>query len=91
MYGAVVNHYDPFEPGGDAGTLEEAADDVSRQIQRGNPYLRPVPGSERRETLDGARALSLVLSGRSPITARQERVTLFTSRAWRTITSCTPC
>jgi len=78
VYGVVVNHYDPFEPGGDTGTLEEAADDVSRQVQRGNAHLRPVRGSERRETIDRARALSLVLSGRSPITGRQERVTVFT-------------
>jgi hypothetical protein len=78
VYGVVVNHYEPFERGGGSGTLDDAADDVSRQVMRGNPHLQPARGSERRETLDGARALSLVLSGRSPVTGMQERVTVLT-------------
>jgi hypothetical protein len=78
VYGVVVNHYDAFERDRRSGTLEDAADDVSRQIMRGNPHLQPSRGSERRETLDGARAVSLVLSGRSPVTGSQERVTVVT-------------
>jgi Zn-dependent protease with chaperone function len=78
VYGVVVNHYDPFERGSEAGTLEEATEDLSRQVRRGNPQLQVERGSERRETLDGARARSLVLSGRSPATGEQERVTVFT-------------
>jgi Zn-dependent protease with chaperone function len=74
VYGAVVNHYDPFDRGPDGGTLDDAAEDLARQIRSGNPHLGRVGGSERRETLDGARARSFLLSGRSPVTGREERV-----------------
>ena len=60
------------------GTLEEATDDLVRQILRGSPHLRIQAGSERRETIDAARGHSVVLSGRSPITGTEERVTVFT-------------
>jgi len=38
-----------------------------------------VSGSERRETIDGSRGKSLVLSGRSPVTGEDEQVTLVTT------------
>ena len=47
------------------------------QITQSNSHLRP-NGSRRRETIDGAPALSQVLSGRSPVTGEEERVTVFT-------------
>lgn len=90
VYGVVVNHYDPFE-GSIAGrspasggpvsgqtSLEGATNDLVRQLTLSNPHLRPLRGSERRRTIGGARALSLVLSGTSPATGLEERVTVFT-------------
>lgn len=59
-------------------SLEEASHDLIDQLTRTNPYLRPVKGSQRRQTLGGARALSIVLAGRSPVSREEERVTVFT-------------
>ncbi len=77
VHGVVINHYDPFE-GNASGTLDEAAADVVGQILRGSPFLRVRAGSERQETIDGARGRSVVLSGRSPLTGAEERVTVLT-------------
>jgi hypothetical protein len=62
---------------GSAG-LEQATDDLVAQVMRTNSYLRRASRSPRREVIDGARALSLSLSGRSPLTGQDERVTVFT-------------
>jgi hypothetical protein len=58
--------------------LAEATRDLIGQIIRTNPTLTPVPDSERVDTIDGASAISLVLSGRSAVTGEEERVTVFT-------------
>ena len=60
-----------------AGSLA-TTDDLVEQVLRTNSYLRRASGSPRREVIDGARALSLSLSGRSPLTGQDERVTVFT-------------
>jgi len=90
VYGVVINHYEPFEgsmggvwgsrngPVSGRGTLEQATNDLANELTRANAYLRPVPNSLRRQTLDGANALSVVLAGRSPVTGADERVTVFT-------------
>ena len=62
----------------DRTSLARATTDLVGQIQRTNPDLRMVPNSERKDTIDGAPARSLVLSGRSPVTRQEERVTVFT-------------
>jgi len=79
IYGVIVNHYDPFQARNTrrAPSLDEATQDLVAQITQSNTHLRPT-GSRRRETIDGAPALSQVLSGRSPVTAEEERVTVFT-------------
>jgi Zn-dependent protease with chaperone function len=79
IYGVIVNHYDPFQARSTrrAPTFDEATRDVVNQVTQSNPHLRP-SGSRRRETIDGAPALSQVLSGRSPVTGEEERVTIFT-------------
>lgn len=59
-------------------SLARATNDLVSQIQRTNPDLRMVPDSTRRDTIDGAPALSLVLSGQSLVTREEERVTVFT-------------
>jgi len=58
--------------------LAQATNDIVSQILRTNPHLKFVPNSQRTDTLSGAAALSLVLSGRSTVTRAEERVTVFT-------------
>jgi hypothetical protein len=79
LYGVIVNHYDPFEARNDdrSPTLDQATRDIITQITQSNTHLRAT-GSPRRETIDGQAALSQVLSGRSPVTGEEERVTIFT-------------
>ena len=86
VYGVIVNRFDPLDSdsgysgrGGsyDRASLEQATDDLVDQLTRTNSYLRRASRSPRREVVDGARALSLVLSGRSPLTGQDERVTVF--------------
>ena len=87
VYGVVINHYEPFagQPGDvfnrpvqGRGTLEQATNDLVNELTQANPHLRLVPNSTRRQTIDNARALSVVLGGRSPVTGQDERVTVFT-------------
>ena len=89
IYGVIVNHYDTFnaETSGrfvDSGrinsrtTLARATNDIVSQVLRTNPHLKVVPNSQRSDTISEASALSLVLSGRSPVTREEERVTVFT-------------
>ena len=83
----MINHYEPFagspgdvfsRPVEGRGTLEQATNDLVNQLIQGNPHLRVVSNSTRRQTIDNARALSVVLGGRSPVTGVDERVTVFT-------------
>lgn len=90
VYGVVVNHYEPFDgsigevwyeqrgPVAGKGRLEQATNDLLNQLVQGNSHLRVVPNSTRRQTIDNARALSVVLAGTSPVTRQEERVTVFT-------------
>ncbi len=58
--------------------LARATNDLLGEILRANPNLQMVPDSQRNDRINGAEALSVVLSGRSPVTREEERVTLFT-------------
>jgi len=58
--------------------LARATNDLLREILSTNPNLRLVPDSQRNDRINGAPALSVVLAGRSPVTRKDERVTLFT-------------
>jgi hypothetical protein len=83
VYGAVINHYDPFgnvQSRGTNPTIEEATDDLLRQIQNSSPHLRVVRGSQRAFTVAGGRGLGATLSGVSPATRIRERVTLVTRK-----------
>jgi hypothetical protein len=51
-------------------------DDLVQQVRSSNTYLRR-SGQVRRLTIDGAPALQTVLSGTSPLTGQEERVTVF--------------
>ena len=84
VYGAVINHYDPFNNtgsylrGGGNATIEDATNDLIAQIQRGSPYLREVSGTEQRFRLSGGTALGATLRGNNPNTGVTERVTVVT-------------
>jgi len=86
--GVIVNHYAPLEDDssqrsarkgkkGDS-KLTHASNDLLSAILRTNPDLKVIKDSQRTNQIDGAPSLSVVLSGQSPVTHQQERVTLFT-------------
>jgi Zn-dependent protease with chaperone function len=77
--GSLQRHYAPFEDTDRwRGSLEDATDDLVRQIIRSNSYLRTQDGQARQEQIDGASSFTVVLSGRSPVTGQEERVTVVT-------------
>jgi len=90
VYGVVINHYEPFEgsigdvftdrrePVSGDSSLEQATNDLVNQLVQDNRHLSVVRNSTRRQTVDQARALSVVLAGTSPVTREEERVTVFT-------------
>jgi len=77
--GSRQRNYAPFDDTDQwRGSLEDATDDLVRQLIRSNAYLRAEDGEARREKVDGAASFSVVLGGRSPVTGQEERVTLVT-------------
>ena len=71
--------YAPYEDTGRwRGSLADATDDLVRQIIQSNSYLRAQDGQARREQIDGGSSFSVALSGRSPVTGQEERVTVVT-------------
>jgi len=91
VYGVVINHYEPFEGSignvftdrrepitGRQGSLEQATNDLVAQLVQNNRHLAVVRNSTKRQMIDGARAISVVLGGTSPVTRVPERVTVFT-------------
>lgn len=76
---SLQRNYAPFEDRTiPRGSLEDATDDLVRTIQEANPYLRAEIGSAQPEVIDGAAGFSVVLSGISPATGVEERVTVYT-------------
>lgn len=85
--GVIVNHYAPLED--DSGNrlgashdegnsnLISATNDLINHILRTNPDMQMIKDSERRNRIDGASSVSVVLSGQSPVTRQEERITLF--------------
>ena len=71
--------YAPFEDGDRwSGSLEDATNDLVRQLIRSNSYLQAHDGQPRQELIDGASSFSVMLSGRSPVTGQDENVTVVT-------------
>jgi Zn-dependent protease with chaperone function len=77
---SLQRNYAPFEDRTKPprGFLEDATDDLVRTMVASNEYLSAVSGSARAETIDGARGYSVLMTGRSPLTGEDERVTLYT-------------
>ena len=87
VYGLIVNHFDPSQQGAEGSArgpfrgrdhLERASNNLIQLLLEGNQYLRQVRRSTHEEMIDGDRALSVALRGRSPVTGENERVTVFT-------------
>lgn len=76
---SLTRNYAPFDDRTRArGMLEDATDDLVRQITAINPYLSAPINSARAESFDGARGYSVRLRGNSPVTGEMERVTVYT-------------
>lgn len=86
--GVIVNHYAPIEDDSrnrlgtrqsdDNSNLVNATNDLLNHILRTNPDMQMIEDSERHNRIDGAPSLSVVLSGQSRVTQKEERITLFT-------------
>jgi len=83
VYGAIINHYDPFNNVGGSSlrggntTLESATNDLVMELERDSPYLR-VSGSGQRLRTNSGTALAATLRGTNPSTGVAERVTIVT-------------
>ncbi len=81
VYGAIVNHYEPFgnvRSRNGRYTMEQATDDLIQQIRKGSPHLSVVRGSQSEFRLAGGRGLGATLAGVSRNTGLRERVTIVT-------------
>lgn len=91
VYGAIINHYEPFGNtargnrlfGGrddtrTSATVEDATNDLVAQIVNSSPHLRAERGSGRKLKVAGGNGAGVVLSGRNPNTNIDERVTVVT-------------
>jgi Zn-dependent protease with chaperone function len=80
-YGAIIAHYEPFgnvTTRRNNATIEEATDDLVKQLMQSSNYLRVMSGSKKRIRTPDGTALSAVLGGLDPITGMQERITVVT-------------
>jgi Zn-dependent protease with chaperone function len=88
VYGVVINHYEPFNSGGQrylngvggrsSATLEDATNDLLNTLVQNSGYLRVVSGSGQRMNVAGGSALAARMTGTDPATGINERVTVVT-------------
>jgi Zn-dependent protease with chaperone function len=92
VYGAMINHYDPFGSAGMTSslrgsggsvyegnvTIEDATNDLLGQVRQGSPYLSVINNSTQRFTVSGGKALAVALRGTDPNTGINERVNVIT-------------
>jgi hypothetical protein len=77
VYGAMVNHYEPFENRGYGQvTLQEATSDLVGAIQQASPHLKLVSSNAQRVKMANGTALAAALRGTDPVTGINERVTV---------------
>ncbi len=79
VYGAIINHYDPFgnQSYGNI-SLKDATQDLITELQRSSPYLRLASNTAQTLRLSGGTALAATLRGTDPNTGIDERVTVVT-------------
>ena len=76
---SLQHHYAPFEDRSQPrGGLEDATDDLVRRVLSVNSYLRATDNSAQPEVIDQAQGYSVLLTGQSPVTGEDERVTVYT-------------
>jgi Zn-dependent protease with chaperone function len=79
VYGALINHYDPFGNNGSGNiSLQSATQDLLTEIQRGSPYLQLASNNAQQLRVSGGTALAATLRGTDPLTGINERVTVVT-------------
>ncbi|MCM2315133.1 MAG: M48 family metallopeptidase [Thermoanaerobaculia bacterium] len=86
VHGVILNYYEPFGNVSNSKTLsylgdssvEDATNDLIKQIQQGDPHLNVVKNSTRELDLDSGPALTAVLRGVNPRTNIKERLTVVT-------------
>ncbi len=78
VYGAIINHYAPFDNNGGNVTLTTATNDLLNQIVHDSPHLSVISGTSQRLNVNGGQALAVSLHGRNPNTGINERVTVVT-------------
>jgi Zn-dependent protease with chaperone function len=93
VYGAMINHYDPFgssnmssglrgsgnnNPYMGTITLEDATNDLLGQIRQQSNYLQLIKNSTQKFNVSGGRALAVALRGTDPATGLNERVNVIT-------------
>ena len=79
VYGALINHYDPFGNNASGNiSLQSATQDLLTQIQPSSPYLQLVSNSAQQLRLSGGTAIAATLRGTDPATGINERVTVVT-------------
>jgi len=77
--GNLQRNYMPFEDRTrPRAALEDATDDLVSTILSSNPYLSAEAGPARAERIDAAPGFVVLLSGVSPVTGEEERVTVHT-------------
>jgi beta-barrel assembly-enhancing protease len=87
VYGAILNHYEPFGNTSSSSktlsylgdtSIQDATNDLLEQIRAGDPHLKVVRGSTKRLQLDSGPALTAILRGVNPRTKLNERLTVVT-------------
>ena len=79
VYGALINHYDPFGNNRSGNiSLQAATQDLIGEIQRSSPHLQLASNSAQQLRLAGGTALAATLRGNNPVTGITERVTVVT-------------
>jgi len=74
-HGAMIG----VSKGHQGATLEQESEEYVNGVLQGNSYLSR-QSNYQRATLSGRNALAILLSGRSPVTGRTERVTIYTTQ-----------
>lgn len=86
VHGVIVNYYEPFGNVSNSKTMsylgdssvEDATNDLIKQIQKGDPHLKVVKRSTRELDLKSGPALTAALRGVNPRTKIKERLTVVT-------------
>ena len=86
VHGVILNYYEPFGNVSNSKTLsylgdtsvEDATNDLIKQIQQGDPHLKVLKNSTRELDLKSGPALTAILRGINPRTKIKERLTVVT-------------